>query len=104
MSLFRRERSAHVQLDQPTIEPRATRPPWSLWADGFGRLGIRSIQILLVVAVAAGIVFVIRYLTLVTIPLAIALILACAFAPAMNWLRRRRVPDLAATMITLFSI
>ncbi|WP_313480470.1 AI-2E family transporter [Microbacterium sp.] len=104
MSLFRRERSAHVQLDQPTIEPRATRPPWSLWADGFGRLGIRSIQILLVVAVAAGIVFVIRYLTLVTIPLAIALILACAFAPAMNWLRRHRVPDLAATMITLFSI
>jgi len=104
MALFRSERPRRIQLDQPTVEPRATRPPWSLWADGFGRLGIRSIQILMIVAVAAGIVFVIRSLTLVTIPLAIALILACAFAPAMSWLRRHRVPDLLATVITLFTI
>ncbi|MEJ6555984.1 AI-2E family transporter [Microbacterium esteraromaticum] len=104
MGLFRPSQPRRVRLDQPIIEPRATRAPWNLWADGFGRLGIRSVQILVVVAVAAGIVFVIQYLTLVTIPLAIALILACAFAPAMNWLRRHRVPDLPATMITLLAI
>ncbi|MFS2242561.1 AI-2E family transporter [Microbacterium sp. OR16] len=104
MTLFRSDRPRRIQLDQTTVEPRATRPPWSLWADAFGRLGIRSVQILLVVAVAAGIVYVIQYLTLVTIPLAIALILACAFAPAMNWLRRHHVPDLLATIITLLTI
>ena len=104
MALFRRDRPQRVLIESPTIDPRATRPPWSLWADGFGRLGIRSIQIIVTVAVAAGIVFVIQYLTLVTIPLTIALILACAFAPAMNWLRRGGVPDLPATIITLFAI
>lgn len=104
MTLFRSDRPRRIQLDQTTVEPRAARPPWSLWADAFGRLGIRSIQILMVVAVAAGIVYVIQYLTLVTIPLAIALILACAFAPAMNWLRRHHVPDLLATIITLLTI
>lgn len=104
MALFRSDRPQRVHLDHTTIEPRATRPPWSLWADGFGRLGIRAIQIIVVVAVAAGIFFVIQSLTLVTIPLAIALILACAFAPAMNWLRRHHVPDLLATAITLLAI
>ncbi|QMU96720.1 AI-2E family transporter [Microbacterium esteraromaticum] len=104
MALFSSDRPRRVQLDPTTLDLRASRAPWSLWADGFGRLGIRSIQIIVTVAVAAGIVFVIQYLTLVTIPLAIALILACAFAPAMNWLRRRRVPDLPATIITLFAI
>lgn len=104
MALFRSDRARRIQLDQTTVEPRATRAPWSLWADAFGRLSIRALQILLVVTVAAGIVFVIQSLTLVTIPLAIALIIACAFAPVMNWMRKHHVPDLLATVVTLLTI
>lgn len=103
MGLFRNDPRT-VRLESQEVEPRATRAPWSLWADGFGQLGIRSIQIIVVVAVAAGIIFVIQSLTLVTIPLVIALILACAFNPVMSWMRRHRVPPLLATVLTLLAI
>lgn len=103
MGLFRRD-PQRVTLESNEAELRATQPPWSLWADGFGKLGIRAIQIIVVVAVAAGIIFAIQQLTLVTIPLVIALILACAFAPVMAWMRRRGVPSLPATLIALLAI
>ncbi|MGN8551505.1 UNVERIFIED_CONTAM: AI-2E family transporter [Microbacterium sp. SLM126] len=103
MGLFRNDPQT-VRLESHDVEPKATRAPWSLWADGFGRLGIRAIQIIVVVAVAAGIVFAIMQLTLVTIPLVIALILACAFHPVMSWMRRRGVPSVLATLITLLGI
>jgi predicted PurR-regulated permease PerM len=77
--------------------------PWSLWADAFGALAIRAVQIIVVVALAAGIIWGIRQLTVVTIPLVIALILASAFAPLMGWLRGRGIL-LVATLITLFAI
>ncbi|KQP69351.1 MULTISPECIES: AI-2E family transporter [unclassified Microbacterium] len=103
MGLFRND-PQRVVLDSHDVEPKATRAPWSLWADGFGRLGIRAIQIIVVVAVVAGIVFTIQSLTLVTIPLVIALILACAFHPVMSWMRRRGVPSIIATLITMIAI
>ncbi len=82
----------------------AAGAPRSLWADDFGRLAIRALQILIVVAVVALAVFAIQQLTLVAIPLTIALILACAFAPLMGWMRRRGVPSLLATVIALLAI
>lgn len=94
MGLFRRD-------PDPSL---ADRPPWSLWADGFGRLAIRALQIILVVAVLVGIVLVLREVTLVAIPLMLALIIACAFAPAMAWMRRRGVPPTLATVITLLVV
>jgi len=103
MGLFRND-PQRVVLETHDVEPRATRAPWSLWADGFGKLGIRAIQIIVVVSLVAGIVFAIQQLTLVTIPLVIALILACAFAPVMGWLRRRGVPALLATLLALLAI
>lgn len=103
MGLFRND-PQRVVLDSQDVEPKATRVPWSLWADGFGKLSIRAVQILVVVVVLIGIIFAIQYLTLVTIPLTIALILACAFAPVLGWMRRRGVPPLLATLITLFTI
>ncbi|KJL41043.1 MULTISPECIES: AI-2E family transporter [Microbacterium] len=103
MGLFRND-PQRVVLDSHDVEPKATRAPWSLWADGFGKLGIRAIQIIVVVAVVAGIVFTIQSLTLVTIPLVIALILACAFHPVMSWMRRRGVPSILATLITMIAI
>lgn len=82
----------------------ADRPPWSLWADGFGRLAIRALQIILLVVVVVGVVIVLREVTLVTIPIVLALIIACAFAPVMSWFRRRGVPSVVATLITLLGI
>lgn len=103
MGLFRKDPQT-VRLESQAVEPSATRPPWSLWTDGFGKLAVRAIQIIVVVTVTAGIIYAIRQLTLVTIPLTIALILACAFAPVMNWMRRRGIPSLLATFLTLLGI
>ncbi|MHC3000411.1 AI-2E family transporter [Microbacterium sp. HJ5] len=103
MGLFRNAPQT-VRLESHDVEPKATRAPWSLWADGFGKLAIRAVQIIVVVAVVAGIVYAIQSLTLVTIPLVIALILACAFHPVMAWMRRRGVPSVLATVITLLAI
>ena len=103
MGLFRND-PQRVVVETHDVEPRATRAPWSLWADGFGKLGIRAIQIIVVITVAAGIIFAIQSLTLVTIPLVIALILACAFNPVMSWMRRRGIPSILATLITLLAI
>jgi predicted PurR-regulated permease PerM len=103
MGLFRNDPQT-VRLESQDVELKASKAPWSLWADGFGRLGIRAIQIIVVVAVVAGIIWSIQQLTLVTIPLVIALILACAFAPVMRWMRSRGVPSVLATVITLLAI
>jgi predicted PurR-regulated permease PerM len=103
MGLFRND-PYRVRLESQDVELKATRAPWSLWSDGFGRLGIRAIQIIVIVTVVAAIVFAIQQLTLVTIPLIIALILSCAFDPVMNWMRRRGVPSVLATIVTLLAI
>jgi predicted PurR-regulated permease PerM len=103
MGLFSNE-PRRVTLETPGLDLRPANPPWSLWADGFGRLGIRSIQVIVVVIVAAGIIFGIQQLTLVTIPVVIALILASAFAPVMTWMRSRGVPSVLATIIALLAI
>jgi putative heme transporter len=103
MGLFRND-PQRVQLESQDVELRPTRPPWSLWADGFGRLGIRSIQVIVVVAVAAGAIWGLLQLTLVTIPVVIALILASAFAPVMSWMRARGVPSVLATIIAMLAI
>ena len=104
MGIFRRDEPARVRLEASAVELKASHAPWSMWADGFGMLAIRAIQIIVVLVVAGGIIFGIQSLTLVTIPLVLALIIACAFAPVMRWMRRRGVPSLLATVITLLAI
>ncbi|GLJ80131.1 AI-2E family transporter [Microbacterium imperiale] len=103
MSLFRRRPAPETVL-AAAVERNAERPPTNLWADGFGRLAIRSVQIIILVIVAIGVVYVLRQVSVVAIPLILALIFACAFAPAMNAMRRRGVPSVLATIITLLTI
>ncbi|QKJ20158.1 AI-2E family transporter [Microbacterium hominis] len=105
MGLFRRtpDRPAAPGAASTAAASDESQSPWRLWADGFGRLATRAVQIIVVVAVAAGVIWVIQTLTIVTIPLAVALILACAFAPAMGWMRRHRVPPLLATILALLA-
>jgi len=102
--IFRSREPKPVRIAEGDIQLGARRAPWSLWADAFGRLATRAIQILVVVAVVAGIIFVIRELTLVTIPLVLALIIACALAPVMSWMRRRGVPSVVATLLAMLAI
>lgn len=91
--------SGHV-----TIDPVTDRAPWRLWSDGLGVLSIRALQVMIVVAIAAAVILGIQQVTVVTIPLVLALIFASAFAPVMAWLRRRGVPSLAATLLALLAI
>jgi len=106
MGWFGRRRD--VGVARPTAPPPPPAPPRSaaatLWADGFGRVATRSLQTLAVVAVVAVGVLAVMQLTLVVIPVLIALVLAAAISPLVGWLRRRGVPSLLATWIALLTL
>lgn len=74
----------------PSSSARTSLP--RLWTDGLGRAGTRAAQILLVGAVVAALVYAVSRLSIVTVPLMLALVLAAAFAPWMEWTGRRRLP------------
>ncbi|MFG6446588.1 AI-2E family transporter [Microbacterium sp. P07] len=103
MSLFRRK-PVNEGAIASAIEHTTDHPPRSLWADGFGRLAVRGVQIIIVVALLVGIVWGIRQVTLVVIPLILALIFASAFGPFTMWMRRKGVPSLIATLLTLLAV
>lgn len=67
------------------------------WQDGLGRVSIRAGQTLLLLTLAVVLVYALIQVRLVVIPLLLALILAAAIAPFVNWLRRRGWPSAAAT-------
>lgn len=78
--------------------------PRKMWGDKFGMLATRSLQIIVVVALAVALIWGMLQITLVVIPVLLALILASAFAPVMTWMRSRGVPSILATLIALFTI
>ncbi|MET0781113.1 MAG: AI-2E family transporter, partial [Microbacterium sp.] len=86
------------------VDKMVEKPPLGLWADGFGRLSTRSLQALIVLGAATLLFIGLRSVTVVTIPVLLALIFACAFAPAMRWMRGRGVPSVLATLITLLAV
>lgn len=104
----RRRDTPGPQADARPVDPRPAPPERSatgaLWADGFGRVGTRSLQTLAVLAVVAVGVLAVMQLTLVVIPVLIALVLAAAISPLVSWLRRRGVPSLLATWIALLTL
>jgi predicted PurR-regulated permease PerM len=85
----------------PTHKPPSSR---SIWTDGFGRAGARSLQALAVLAVAAIAVLVVTRLSIVAAPLVLATIVASALAPLPAWLRRHGWPSLLAVWVTLVGI
>ena len=103
MGLFGRSMPAPDRTPTPGPLDRIAAPV-SLWSDGFGKLAIRAVQIIAVIIVAIGIIWGIQQLTLVTIPVVLALILASAFNPIMRAMRSRGFPSLLATIITLLAI
>ncbi|WP_157157625.1 MULTISPECIES: AI-2E family transporter [unclassified Diaminobutyricimonas] len=86
----------------PANTPRASLS--QLWSDGLGRAGTRGAQILLIGALLAALVWLLTRLSIVTIPLVLALILAAAFTPWMTWTRRHGVPPAVGAALALLSL
>ncbi|QZN84175.1 AI-2E family transporter [Cellulomonas sp. C5510] len=76
----------------------------ALWSDGLGRIGTRSLQVLALTAVVVVVGYVLTRLTLVVIPVLIALVLASAIHPLVSWLRRHRLPSMLATWAALLLV
>nr|WP_218851145.1 AI-2E family transporter [Agromyces atrinae] len=90
---------------RPTPEAKpVTRSASALWTDGPGRLATRAVQILAVLAVVAIFVWGMTQLSLVIIPVMIALILASAIHPVLSWVRGKGVPSILATWLALIAI
>ncbi len=96
LGLFRRPETMSTEIGL-TKEP-------GLWSKGLGLAATRSLQTLAVLTLVAVGVLVITQLSLVFIPVTIALILACAIHPLVAFMRRRGVPSILATWISLIGI
>ncbi|MDO8143806.1 AI-2E family transporter [Isoptericola sp. 178] len=114
MGLFgRRARRARPAGRRPPEVPdvEASRPVVTeplgaskLWSDGMGKVATRSVQALAVIALVGVLVFASTRLTLVVIPVLIALVLAAAISPLVSWLRRRGVRSILATWLALIAL
>lgn len=112
MGLFGRRRARRPEHSPAEVSRVEARPPADqeprgasgLWSDGFGRVATRSLQVLAVIAVVGTLVFAGTQLTLVVIPVLIALVLAAAISPLVSFLRRRGVGPLLATWIALLAL
>jgi predicted PurR-regulated permease PerM len=74
------------------------------WSDAFGGLATRCLQVIIVLVIVIGIVYAASTISVVTIPVLIALIIASAMHPVVSWLRRHRVPSVVATLIVLLGV
>ncbi|MBD8045125.1 AI-2E family transporter [Arthrobacter sp. Sa2BUA2] len=81
---------------QPGSGPNLSQPR-RYWEDGLGHAALRSAQVLLVLLLVSLGVFALTRISLVVIPVLLALILAAAIAPFVNWLRRKGWPGALAT-------
>lgn len=76
----------------------------SIWQDGLGRVGSRCAQILLLLTLITVAVYGLLQIRLLVIPVMIALILAAAIGPFVNFLRRKGVPGALATAISFVGL
>ena len=112
--MFFRRRSPEQRVR--ALEPRAeTRPALDgpgdprrsaagLWSDRFGELATRALQLIIVLVLSAGVIFGLRTLSTVFIPIILALIFASTFWPVTRWLRAKRVPAALAAAMELIGI
>lgn len=76
----------------------------AIWSDALGRSSIRSLQVLLVVALAWLIVWSLTRVPLVITPVLIAMILASAIAPLVRWLTGKGWPRAVAVLTSFIAI
>ncbi|WIE71403.1 AI-2E family transporter [Curtobacterium sp. MCJR17_020] len=86
--------------------PQPTTPSkiQAAWSDSTGRLATRCLQVIIVVVVVAGVVYAGSVLSVVTIPVLLALIIASAMHPVVSWLRKHKVPSVLATLSVLLGV
>jgi predicted PurR-regulated permease PerM len=96
------------ELPSPADEhvPATSVPfgPPDLWADGLGRAGVRSVQVLAVTALAGVLLWIITRIPLVVIPVVVALILAAAISPLVGWLTTHGLPRALAVLASFIAI
>ncbi len=104
--MFTRSRSKRSRSDVETATATAkiTRSPGALWTDSLGRAGIRSAQVLMLLAVIVAVIYSAVALKLVVIPVLIALILAAAIGPLVRILATRMPRALAALISLLIGV
>lgn len=73
----------------------------SLWRTGFGRVATRSAQILLVLTLLCAIVFGLTKISLVIVPVFLALILASAIYPVVTFMQKRRINRTVGSIVTI---
>jgi putative heme transporter len=91
-----------MTVDSEPTEPRRRLAP--LWTDGFGSVATRSLQVMIVLALAAVVVLGGLQLKIVVIAVLLALILAAAFSPITRLLVRLHLPNLLAALLTLLIV
>jgi predicted PurR-regulated permease PerM len=93
-----------------TPAPPATPPTEPMtgaraaWSDSFGKLATRCLQVIIILVIVAGIVYASQVLSVVTIPVLLALIISSAMHPVVSWLRRHGFPSVFATMTVLLGV
>ena len=75
-----------------------------MWIDPLGRVATRSVQLLVVLVLASAVVFSLLRLSVIALPILIALILSCALWPLVRLLRKVMSPMLAAWSVFLGSL
>ena len=97
---FRKNRTTPTNPTTPNLATPESRLS-TLLTDRIGKPALRSAQVLVIVALAAAIVFALIQLKLVVIPMLIAVIIASAAAPVLTWMRARGLPAIATAWIAL---
>ncbi|QXQ09627.1 AI-2E family transporter [Paeniglutamicibacter sp. Y32M11] len=72
-----------------------------MWIDPLGRVATRSVQLLVVIVLASAVVFSLLKLSLIALPILLALILSCALWPLVRLLRKYMSALLAAWVVFL---
>lgn len=97
------ERDASRAADRQGRIPHP-RTAGRLWTDTFGIVATRALQALLIVAAAGVLIFGLLQVTLVVIPLLLALLVASALSPLVATLTRRGWPRILATLVVLLGV
>ena len=101
-------RAAEEAETSDTSEARAALAeplaPIGLWRDGLGRAATRALQTLIIIALAALVVWGGLQISIVVIPVLLALIVASSAAPLIGALRRRGWPSVLTTALILLAI
>ncbi|WP_434992495.1 AI-2E family transporter [Arthrobacter sp. Ld5] len=84
--------SSHVRAGEP-----AGKGPWR---DSLGNASIRAAQVLLLLVLGVVAVYALIQVRLVVIPMLLAIILAAAIGPFVNWLRRKGLGASTATAVS----